>query len=234
MTNQDKIWQYYQTHSESVFSQAKARLNWICKRVEKIARGIPKASVLTIGIGDGYLERKLYEQHFDITCLDPDAQSINKLSQAGVKGFVGTMENVNIIFANRTFNVVVASEVIEHLSLENINAALSALRQILDKDAIFLGTVPYNESLAQNQVVCPKCGELFHRWGHQTSFDKLKLESILGKYFESVHTEVRAFASFDRRSIKRNIKSAAKLMLGRMGSPIVFPNIYFEASSPNK
>ena len=69
-----------------------------------------------------------------------------------------------IPFPNAHFDVVVMSEVLEHLPEDVLTSSLCEVDRVLRLHGRFIGTVPADEELAANQVVCPRCGEVFHRW----------------------------------------------------------------------
>ncbi len=173
--NQDKIWNYFQTEGANVVFQSETRLNYLFKKALKIV-GNTKPTVLNIGVGNGWLEKRCLEQGWKVYALDPSKESIKNLETFGVIGEVGYIEKNS--YADNLFDLVFCSEVIEHLSNEQINLGLLEIERILKKGGVLIGTVPYKENLIDNQVVCPKCGEVFHKWGHQQSFDVKSLINI--------------------------------------------------------
>ena len=56
---------------------------------------------------------------------------------------------------------------------------LAEVARVQIPGAHLIGTVPFRQDLSANIVVCPDCGEAFHRWGHRRSFDKDDLRLAL-------------------------------------------------------
>jgi SAM-dependent methyltransferase len=129
---------------------------------------------------------------------------------------------------------VVASEVLEHLTDEQRAAGIGEIARILRPGGYFLGTVPFNENLAEQQAVCPHCGEVFHRWGHQRSFTLDDVRHQLAPHFRVDELRKTAFVSFRGRSLLGKAKSAVRLLLARAGQPIAVPTIFWlaEVRSP--
>ncbi|MCU1266146.1 MAG: Methyltransferase type 11 [Acidobacteria bacterium] len=188
--NQDKVWDYFQTEGLEKFALSVPRLDFLFKQARKISNR-QTLRILNIGVGDGWLERKCIEQGWETYALDPIAQAINNVVADGVQGKVGHIEAIP--FADDFFDVVFCSEIIEHLTKEQTKQGLNEVRRVLKASGMLLGTVPFNENLFEGRVVCPDCGNVFHRIGHQQSFDthtiaavfsdRLKLETVRAKYF---------------------------------------------------
>jgi len=221
---QEKIWQHFQSVAPESFEEAKPRMDFLVKQLS-IKKGQPLPSVLNIGIGDGYFEKKLQQRDWDIHTLDPNEAVIQEMIALGIKGHQGYIEKMP--FEDERFDFVVASEVMEHLTDEQRHQGLCEIKRVLKKGGLFLGTVPYSENLKASQVVCPSCGELFHRWGHQKSFDLNFLSEDLSQYFKVLEKRKTAFVSFKGRSLSGKIKTLLKLILAKCGEMIATPIIYF-------
>lgn len=223
--DQTKIWEHFQNNeNEDSFVGALPRYKFIAKQ---IASGM---EVLNIGVGRGGLEGILLKKGAVVSCLDPSESSIDKLREQyalGDRAQVGYSQNIP--FPDNKFDVVVMSEVLEHLSDEILNSTLVEARRVLKPYGRFIGTVPADENLLSNQAICPHCSELFHRWGHVQSFSPMRLrELLLANGFAVLRAETRAFPDWSRSGWKSLIKNLVRYCLGRVGSPISSPNIYFE------
>jgi SAM-dependent methyltransferase len=183
--------------------------------------------VLNIGVGSGHFEQTAMAHGFEVHSLDPDQVAVERLSQSGVTGHVGYIERMEL--ADRQFDAVVASEVLEHLHDEQRAAGLKEIARILKPGGWFLGTVPYNENLKAGDVICPCCGALFHRWGHQQSFTLESLRAELESKFIVRELRRTAFVSFRDRGPFGKLKSLARLVLARAGQMIAVPSIYWAA-----
>ena len=89
--------------------------------------------------------------------------------------------------------------------------------------------MPFKENLAQGVVACPKCGEVFHRWGHQISFDPTRLKADLGQVFPRVKTRVTGYLSFRERRPKVLLAGLARYGLALLRVPISSTSLLFMA-----
>ena len=166
--HQSRIWAYFQNSAPESFSAARPRLDFLLRQIARRAQGdYPR--VLNVGAGSGYFERRARDRGWKIHTLDPDESTIGRLGAEGIAAHCGAIEQAAL--PSDHFDFVVASEVLEHLDHDQRRAGIAQVARLLRPGGWFLGTVPYCEDLAANQVVCPACGERFHRWGHQTAFE---------------------------------------------------------------
>lgn len=221
---QEKIWNHFQTVNPEVFEQAKPRMDFLIKQLSR-KKNCTTPSVLNIGIGDGYFEKSLQQKGWNIQTLDPNEAVIKKMIALEIKAYQGYIEKMP--FESESFDFVVASEVIEHLTDDQRQKGLSEIRRVLKKNGIFLGTVPYSENLKASQVICPGCGECFHRWGHQSAFDFESLSKDLSQFMKVLEMRKTAFVSFKGQTFAGKIKTLLKLILAKCGEMIAGPSIYF-------
>ncbi|MBW2082868.1 MAG: methyltransferase domain-containing protein [Deltaproteobacteria bacterium] len=226
MCSQDRVWAYFQNNDPGVFEGAKPRLNFLIKQISQKAKNT-RPKVLNIGAGNGYFELRCKKLGWEVYCLDPDENTILRLRHRGIRAFNGYIEDMP--FKNVFFDFVIASEVLEHLTVNQRKQALNEVHRVMGPGAWFLGSVPYKEELTLNQAVCPNCGETFHRWGHKDSFDCYKLQAELSAIFQQVRVKRTVFVQLHERDFLRQIKGIMRIILGRFGSAIAMPNIYFEA-----
>jgi 2-polyprenyl-3-methyl-5-hydroxy-6-metoxy-1,4-benzoquinol methylase len=85
-------------------------------------------------------------------------------------------------FPNQAFDLVIATEIIEHLNSTELHQVLSDLARITAKGRYVFITTPYEEDLHSEETMCPECGCVFHRWQHQRSWSPDELVSILSSY----------------------------------------------------
>ncbi|CAM8408054.1 SmtA SAM-dependent methyltransferases [Candidatus Methylopumilus universalis] len=219
----DKLWDYYQNEGVDSFESGYSRLKFLARKCKKGGR------VLNIGIGSGYFESLLIKQGVNVYSIDPSKKTVQKLSRKlGMHRKVKIGHCHNIPFPDNYFDYVVMTEVLEHIPDEFLQKSIGEVRRVLNKKGIFFGTVPYKESLSDNEVICPNCYLHFHRWGHNQSFDLSSLRNLLqgnGFYFEKL--QVRAFCDFSRLGLLPLIRSISRYTLGRMREKIVNPNIFF-------
>jgi SAM-dependent methyltransferase len=223
---QHRIWRHFQNAAPESFAAARPRLDWLLRQIARRATGAAPA-VLNIGIGDGYFERQAHTRGWKIQSLDPDEAAVARLTADGIAAQIGLIEQLP--HASESLDFVVASEVLEHLSDDQRLAGLAETARVLRPGGCFLGTVPYREVLADQQTVCPQCGEVFHRWGHQKSFDAPCIRGELTPWFQIETLGRTAFVSWRGRGTLGAVKSLVRLALARLGEPIAFPTLYWIA-----
>ena len=215
--NQDAIWDYFQNEGVASFDGNKARLSYLVKKIE------PGSRVLNIGVGSGIFENLGLSRGIDIHCIDPSKRAIASLRKRfgiGEKARVGYSQEIP--FGDRYFDVVVMSEVLEHLTDDVLERTIVEVYRVLATGGHFIGTVPARENLLDQATVCPCCGTKFHRWGHLQTFDPPRLRDLLGHLFELKHLTERTFVSWKGLNWKGKmhgfIKSSLRLVAGIHGS----------------
>ena len=182
---------------------------------------------MNIGIGAGTLEAISLAKGVNIHSVDPSTRAIERLRTTlnlGDKARVGYAESIP--FPPETFDVVVMSEVLEHLDDSNLDGAFREVRRTLKPDGFLLTTTPYRENLRDNRVVCPCCGKVFHRMGHVRSFDKPGLTELLTQHQYAIDRMfVTAFVDWRRKGVLNQIKSVARILLARLGEAMADPHL---------
>ena len=214
MNSQEKIWAHFQNAAVDSFAGAIPRLNYLLKRIQKLLKG-RKASVLNIGIGNGYLEEEVLARGWESYSLDPDQNAVSQLLSKGIHAKVGRIENIP--FDDQMFDAVVASEVLEHLTDNELSPGLAEIFRVLKRGGHFISTVPYRENLSDNEVVCPDCGKIFHRWGHHQSFDERSFGVRISGLFGDGAFDVKYFVDWKSLNFKGKLTAAVKLLLVALG-----------------
>jgi SAM-dependent methyltransferase len=224
--DQQKIWKHFQNAAPESFAASHPRLDFLIGQITKRASGsAPK--VLNIGIGDGHFERQAQARGWEIQSLDPDEEAVNRLTAIGIMAQAGFIEKIPL--ADETVEFIVASEVFEHLSGQQREAGLAEIARVLRLGGWFLGTVPHAENLAEQEAVCPCCGQVFHRWGHQASFTLASLRELLVTRFQVEHLQRTAFVDLWGRGVGGFLKGSVRLVLAKLGEPIAVPTIWWVA-----
>jgi SAM-dependent methyltransferase len=225
-SDQQKIWRHFQNAAPESFAASHPRLDWLLAETLRRTRG-SSAEVLNIGIGDGYFERQAQARGLAVTSLDPDADAVARLVGEGIAAQVGQIENLP--YRSEAFDCVVVSEVLEHLADDQRLAGLAEVARVLREGGWLLGTVPYREILTDQETACPGCGLVFHRWGHQRSFDEPFVRDELSAWFDVVQLGRTAFVPWRGRGARGWLKSLARWSLAKLGEPIAFPTLYWVA-----
>jgi SAM-dependent methyltransferase len=222
----NNIWDFWQTDGVDSFSGNSGRIKFLVRQLR------PGSRVLNIGVGNALLERLAIQNNVDIYCLDPSEPAIASIHEhlnLGDKAKAGYGENIP--FESNFFDAVVMSEVLEHLDDASLFATLAEVQRVLrENGGEFIGTTPARENLLDNLVVCPCCGEKFHRWGHQQSFNVLKMRETLAKYFKLKVVDEYFFIEWDGVSIKNKLLGLIKKFLSwrGLGTYGICRNIYFK------
>jgi SAM-dependent methyltransferase len=223
MPEDKNIWEHFQNEAAEVFSGSEARLSFLASRFGAGEK------VLNIGVGNGRLEELCLARGAEVYSVDPGSKTIDGLRARlglGEKAAVGTSERIP--FPENNFDAVVMSEVLEHIPPESMSASLDEVKRVLRPGGLFAGTVPCSERLSENETVCPKCGEKFHRWGHRQSFTPGALSTSLAGRFSSVSVEKKLFVTWRTLNWKGKLQGAFNYFLffcGLLGDSR--QNIYF-------
>lgn len=210
--DQLSIWDYYQNEAPESFLGSRKRLQFLVKKL------ISKGKVLNIGVGGGIFEEIAIKKGVTVYSLDPDEKTIHKLRQQfnmGERARIGICQEIP--FPDKFFDNVVISEVIEHLADDAIKRTLKEISRILVKDGCLIGTVPSREDLKTQTVVCPHCGERFHRWGHLQSFNLEQIEKLLTPHFKMVELSERPFIDLSMMNWKGKIHGIIRILMYCIG-----------------
>ena len=224
--NQQRIWDYYQSDSLDTFTSAGPRLAYL---VQLAARTSPRQTlrVLNVGIGDATLEQIALGRGWDVHALDPTREAVDRCAALGVNARVGRVEALP--YSSDFFDVVFCSEVFEHLTPEELANALPEISRVLARHGQLIGTVPHAERLVDQQVVCPRCGEIFHRWGHHQAFTPKSLTEILSTRFDVQRAEVDRFIDWRVLNWRGKTVGAMQKMLSAVGIHGVNASLVFVA-----
>jgi SAM-dependent methyltransferase len=129
-------------------------------------------TVLDVGCGDGALTNPLAED-YDVTGAD---LSQTALSHVRTKTVLASA--TDLPFADGAFDLVLCSQVLEHLEDADYRRALSELRRVASRSVLI--SVPFQEDLALRTVRCPACRHHHHVWGHLRRFSAESLVADVG------------------------------------------------------
>lgn len=223
--NQARIWDHFQSEGVDSFRNSAPRKRYLVERLR------PGQRVLNIGIGGGFFELMALRRQIDVHSLDPSERAVAKVRDElalGGKAAVGCASAAP--FPSSHFDAVVMSEVLEHLDDRVLAGALAEVRRLLKPGGRLLVTVPFNENLADGVVLCPCCGERFHRWGHVRSFDRASLRETLGASgLQVTRMTLEAFPDWRRKGLANQLKSVSRHVMGKLGMAIAQPCIFAEA-----
>lgn len=146
-------------------------------RASEMAKLMPSdvASVLDVGTGDGRLLHPLV----DMLTGDPFVVGLDRSSTAlGHLDKVSTQGSADALpFADQSFDVVIACEILEHLPEPIYLAARAELARVARRSVII--TVPNREKLARAELRCEICGCRYNRRRHLRRFERETFDGLL-------------------------------------------------------
>lgn len=150
------------------------------ERFQAVIRAIPEGiiTVLDVGCGPGVFLSQLKKQRgikgigVEIT-TSKIRYAKDHLAVSALKGDVGSLS-----FQDKSFDVVTALEVLEHLPYGTYEQALVEISRVAKHSIIV--TVPYREH--RTLIACPYCGIHFNPNYHMRSFDEDGLVALFPNF----------------------------------------------------
>lgn len=119
-------------------------------------------NVLDVGCGNGFVTRHLHARNH-VVGLDPSETAL-----AGFGGACVVGRGDALPYADRAFEAGVCTEVLEHLSSDDLAKVVSELSRVV-RTYLVIG-VPYREDLRSRLARCARCGRRYHVDLHRRSF----------------------------------------------------------------
>ncbi len=129
-------------------------------------------SVLDVGCGDGYVTDAL-PKRLRVVGLDISEEALRHVKRQTKVGSI-----TEIPFEDKSFDLVMANDIIEHLPGADYAKALSELERVTS--GYVLVTVPHREQLEAQQARCAECGCVYHLNRHQRAFDERIFRDLFG------------------------------------------------------
>ena len=122
--------------------------------------------ILDAGCGDGALTNMFLDTPYQIVGMDRSQEAL-KLVQT--KKMLGSLDNIPC--SDGEFDLVICSQVLEHLPRDILSKAVVELARVAGKYLII--SVPYKEQLRKQYTRCAQCGFIYHTWGHVRAFNSV-------------------------------------------------------------
>lgn len=139
-------------------------------------------TVLDAGCGSGIVTNILTDDWEVMGC------DISQTALAQVKAPTIQADLTDLPFEDRKFDLVLSSDVIEHIPDAVYRTAIDEIARVAGK--YILIAVPYQEILEASTVQCPSCRTRFHAHYHQRSYAASDFERLFPADFEVVSTSL--------------------------------------------
>jgi SAM-dependent methyltransferase len=126
-------------------------------------------TVLDAGARDGYFSRLLTGYFEAVTAVDLQPLRVDCEGVTCVQA-----DLTRLPFPNREFDVVLCSEVLEHIP--DVEKACAEIVRVARHEVVI--GVPYRQDIRVSRTTCKICGKISPPWGHLNSFDEKKLEKL--------------------------------------------------------
>jgi len=131
-------------------------------------------TILDVGCGDGRIIERM-PKRFKTVGVDYSYHSGMRLVKNGV-----CASAENLPFRDRSIDLVLCCEVLEHLPDKMFKTTLAELERV--SRHYILISVPYKENLQLGTTKCSKCNTVFHIWGHIRRFSNRDLNKLFVSY----------------------------------------------------
>lgn len=154
-------------------------------RVAATADAIPEdcESVLDVGAGNGMLSMAIAQKGKSVTAVDFSEVALSKVDLPTLCRSADDLFGI----ANCSFDLVVSTEMLEHLEDATYHGALREFSRVARR-AILI-TVPNCELMREHMGLCGDCATQFHIWGHHRRFTPAHLRTLFPDFkVASVHS----------------------------------------------
>lgn len=161
-------------------------------------------SAIDVGTRDGHFALLLAERFPRVTALDLQLPAVPDSRISCVAGDVR-----NLPFPDDSFDLVVCTEVLEHIPPNDLEQASKELARVTRRH-LLIG-VPYKQDTRVGRTTCMRCGARNPPWGHVNRFDETKLRRL----FSDLGVERTSFVGANAASTN----FVASSMMNLAGNP---------------
>jgi len=144
------------------------------RRLETVCTLTPgeAKTILDVGSGGGEFVTALRNKGYDVVATDYSAAAMSLYGGERV-----LCSGAALPFADRSFDMVTCTEVLEHLDDKQLARALGEIARLARLYVLI--SVPNNEDLNQSLVKCGACGEHYTLYGHVQAFTPETMDHLL-------------------------------------------------------
>ncbi|HUP85928.1 MAG TPA: class I SAM-dependent methyltransferase [Acidimicrobiales bacterium] len=163
------------------------------------------ASMLDIGAGSGEFIR-LLRQRRPLGLL-PVSMDVSRAALLAAGNAPAVQASAAALpFRSRSFDIVIACEVIEHLPDAVLASAVAEMARVAALHVVL--TVPNREDLRAGTATCPRCRTTFHKNRHHHSFAPSDLSALVPGFAVATISELGPVEAFYPYAIQRLIRRA--------------------------
>ncbi|MDZ7617965.1 MAG: class I SAM-dependent methyltransferase, partial [Patescibacteria group bacterium] len=143
------------------------------ERVQQLIAMVPVglSSALDVGAADCHIAALLADRIPSVTAVDVEQPQTSDARVRTVQGDV-----TSLAFGDKTFDMVVCSQVIEHIEPALLQKACDELSRVAGRFALI--AVPYRQDIRFGRMTCSACGARNYPYGHLSSFDEQRLHVL--------------------------------------------------------
>jgi len=162
------VWEHSEADNPALYEQQvhwqRGYNRWFYEKKRLFQRliGPEVESILDVGCGDGAITNDLCPDRLVVGC-DRSAAALAYVSVPKVQASCRELP-----FQDRSFDLVLASELLEHLPDAVYLRAVNELTRVARRHVVI--SVPYREQLAARTTKCRSCGLEYHIDGHLRAF----------------------------------------------------------------
>lgn len=173
------------------------------ERIQQTLRLIPEGcdSVLEVGCGDGRIINRLVSRYKKACGLDSSREALKHVKTEKTLGSVDSLP-----FSDRSFDLILCCEVLEHLPLKAYPKALQEIERVAARYIIV--SVPYIQALKKGMLTCPQCGCIFHPDRHVRRFE----EETMARLFKAFNLQAIELCQPSTRAYPNVVTQMAKLL----------------------
>ncbi|MDJ0737023.1 MAG: glycosyltransferase [Nostocaceae cyanobacterium] len=127
-------------------------------------------SILDVGCGNGLITNALAESIY-VVGIDSSEEALKNVNR---KKHIGSI--LSLPFADNSFDLVMANDVIEHLPDDIYLKGVAELFRVASKYVLI--SVPHAEQLEKSFTKCAECNHVYHINHHQRSFSEQELVNL--------------------------------------------------------
>lgn len=169
---------------------------------------LQECEVLDYGSGMGHIIERFLDKKVNISGVDMSKEEVEIVNRKysgnpyfhGVKLFDGKA----LPFKDDNFSLITCTECIEHILPEHMDNLLDELYRVLKPGGVILFTTPNEEELRKEEMCCPECNTIFHKYGHVSTFSAKSLTGLIEKHnYETILCATTDFLHIQRYLSKR-------------------------------